>query len=611
MYKENSLPCKLALNLIADCRKHSIKTVFYSKEDPPNFDLFKIFAVPCDYVFTSCEEKVVEYRTLCGHDRVWVMPFCVNPDFSNPINARADSSGKPTVVFSGSWTRKYAQRCKWLQMLLQGVIAAGCDLQIYDRNSWRGIPKWQFPAQFAARVRPAVEHKELAAIHKRCKWGLNANSVTESSTMFAVRVYELLASGVHVISNYSVGMHRRFPAVSIGYSQRTVIDILKKTPESVLEFQRANGIRDTITNYSAHNVLGEMFEHIGLPQNVDMPMVAVIADDEAAAKAALSLQTCSAFKVMGKDSAAACGRDGFAFVMRFSADVEYSPFFIEDAVNTLAYSDVNAFSAGTDEKWWYHATTLEHGDGRYLVARCGTALAEALVSGAPLMAEATCFIMPMSAVDGTVYGNCGVEVAKQQRLNIRISVGADWRGLLLCTMPSLLRCEKFGEFAIVLADVSKDSPLAQHFAMKLARDFANVHVVNGDETDGGRGIELCAGDEVFASSFDEFVAKMEGTFTASVEGDVLLCGRRVRLLKRGISVKTRAHGIVRCMREPVMCRYGALDETVGESYSPLPRKSVIARAVRCYRDKGLWKTLRRVFLGKGRKGHAAAAGGGC
>ena len=608
--KDDSPLCLRLLALIAECRRHHVKTVFYSKEDPPHFELFKKFAVACDYVFTTCEEKVDEYRKVCGHDRVWTMPFCINTEHSNPLDTPVESSNSPTVVFSGSWMKKYPQRCQCLRMLFEGVGEAGYNLLIYDRNTWRDNPKWQYPKRYAANVHPEVAYRELREIHMRHRWALNVNSITDSATMFAFRVYELLAGGIHVISNYSFGMHRHFPAVSIAYSPQIVADILTRTPEGVLEFQRANGIRETITHYSAHVVLGEIFARIGGPQKANMPTVAVIADDVGAAEAALSLQTCRSFKVIGTDSAGVADSRVFDGVMRFSAGVDYSPFFVEDAVNALAYSDVDAVSAGSDRKWWYRIAPLEHGDSRYLVARRGTALAESMTSGTQLAADdARCFIMPMSAVDGTVYGPCGVVVAKLPKLRIRVLVGDDWRGLLLGTMPSLLRCRRFGEFGIVLAGISGQSPLARYFAEKLARDFGNVRIEDEGETSEPGTIELRAGDEVFASAFDNLVAKLGGAFTASVEGDVLLCGRSVRIVTRGVSVKMRSHGFVRYERVPVMCRYGAWDESVGEVYCPLPRKSVAQRIVKCYQDNGLWKTLRRALLGKRLGGCKTAVGG--
>ena len=607
MSKEGSPLRERILALIADCRRNHVRTVFYSKEDPPNFELFKTFAVACDYVFTTCEEKVGEYQALCGHDRVWVMPFCVNTDFSNPIDSSMCQDDRPVVVFSGSWIKKYPQRCAWLRTLFDGVVRAGRGLLIYDRNSWRENPKWRFPASYAD-VHPTVEHKELLAIHKRHGWALNVNSVVDSATMFAVRVFELLAAGVHVVSNYSLGMHRMFPAVSIGYSVQTVADILRRTPKGVLVFQRACGIREVITHYAAHDVLGALLARVGFPQQTGRPLVAVIADDEEAAEKAFALQTCRSFKVIGRDAAAAGGCRGFDGMMCFSADAEYSPFFIEDAVNVLAYTDFDAVSADAEERLWYRVAPAEQGDGRYLVARCGTALADALVSGSRLPSDTGCFILPIASVDGTVYGNCGVAVATQQRLVVRISVGDDWKGLLLATLPSLLRCRRLGECGIVLADVSEDSPLARHFAARLARDFGNVRVADGGGAGAGCAVELRAGDEVFASAFDRFAAKVGGALTASVTGDVLLCGRSVRLLKRGVSVRKRGFGLARRVREPVMCRYGVRDESLGEIYSP-PRKSVVGRMLQCYRDNGLWKTVRRALLGKRPKGRKVAGGG--
>ena len=477
----------LAMRLIAECRANGVKTVFYSKDDPPNFERFTEIASACEFVFTSCEEMIPKYMELCGHDRVWTMPFCVC-DSLKFAGCRRDSGVGDKVVFAGSWRRKYPKRCTHLRMLFKGVRKAGVPLDIYDRDFWRRKSEYRYPRKFREFVHPAVEHKDLQKIHETAKWAINVNTVTSSATMFAYRVYELLAAGVNVISNYSYGMRRFFPSVSIAYSARIAADIMGRTPDGVLELQRIIGRRDVMTWYSASKVLGKMLERIGLPQCADGS----------------------------------------------SKDPE--------------------------------------------------------MPSLPSPAE-------------PLYGDCHVKISPKRRLRISISVGSDWRGLILATVPSLLRCERFGNFDIALRGISDDNPQARDFAEWLARDFANIHI----EEDGARrpkgAVLLAAGDEVFATAFDEFAALAERQILSSVTAPAILCGRTLRFRRHGVRIGSRYALRVWKMRLPVLCHYGDFGDNVGKKYPPKRRKSSASQMTNSYcQNIGLAKMLRKVLLGKRKKG---------
>ncbi|MBQ3289941.1 MAG: hypothetical protein IJH50_11060 [Kiritimatiellae bacterium] len=476
------------MRLIAECRANGVKAVFYSKEDPPNFARFTEIASACEFVFTSCEEMIPKYRELCGHDRVWTMPFCVC-DSIEYSGCRRDAGVDGKVIFSGSWRKKYPKRCAHLRMLFKGALKAGFPMDIYDRNSCRGKSKYMYPRKFREFVRPAVEHKDLQKIHEAAKWAININTVTSSATMFAYRVYELLAAGVNVVSNYSYGMHRLFPSVSIAYSARIAADIMGRTPDGVLELQRIVGRRDVMTGYSASKVLGELLGRIGLPQS----------------------------------------------------------------------------AAGTPE--------------------------------APELPS-------LPSPSEPLYGDCHVKISPKRRLRVAISVGSDWRGLVLATVPSLLRCERFGKFDIALRGIADDNPQARAFAEWLARDFANIHIEEGSTERSKGAVLLAAGDEVFATAFDEFAALAERRILSSVTAPEILCGRTLRFRRNGVRVGSRYAWRVRNVEIPVLCHYGDFGDDVGEKYPPKRKKSTSAlqRAVACYRDNGLAKTFRRVLLGKCEKG---------
>lgn len=63
-------------DIIKEYKDSGTITVFYSKEDPVNYDIFKELATKCEYIFTTCEEIVDEYKVYCKNENVDVLRVC-------------------------------------------------------------------------------------------------------------------------------------------------------------------------------------------------------------------------------------------------------------------------------------------------------------------------------------------------------------------------------------------------------------------------------------------------------------------------------------------------------------------------------------------------------
>ena len=193
--------------LLEYCRSNGIPTVFWNKEDPPHFDNFLSAAREFDFVFTSDEDCVPRYREALGHDRIYVLPFAAAPRIHNPSREK----GWPNypVCFAGSWvSHKYPERVDALRYLLDPAVPLG--LHIFDRNLTRDDfgPDYLFPDRYKKAIKGTLTYEEMLTAYRCYDVLLNVNTVSESSTMFARRVFESLACGTPVISSESVGMTR-------------------------------------------------------------------------------------------------------------------------------------------------------------------------------------------------------------------------------------------------------------------------------------------------------------------------------------------------------------------------------------------------------------------
>ena len=323
--------------MIAESKRRGIPTVFYSKEDPPNYERFVDFARECEYVFTTAEECIPDYIRDTGNPQPRVLRFSVNPLFHNPVGFRKFEKEK-AVLFSGSWMAKYPERCKDMSMLFDGVLSSGYGLHIFDRN-YPANKNYLFPPEYFPYVSPSVDHATLQKTHKLFDWAINTNSVQFSKTMFANRAYELQAAGVLLLSNYSLGVNSLLPNVFMAFSSEEAKAILSTyTPEETYERQIA-GIRSVMRSDTCFDRMDELFEAIGLERQQKVRRIAVIGDprdpatEESFARQTFPDRTLLASAEVTEDVLAE-----YDMVAFFGPGMYYGEFYLEDMANGFKYT---------------------------------------------------------------------------------------------------------------------------------------------------------------------------------------------------------------------------------------------------------------------------------
>ena len=265
--------------LVQYCRSAGIPTVFWNKEDPPHFDNFLGAAKEFDYVFTSDSDCVPMYREALGHDRIYVLPFAAQPRVHNP--SREEGWPRYPVCFAGSWvSRRYPDRAEALRSLLDGAMPHG--LHIFDRNLTRPEfgADYRFPDEYREAVRGTLMYDEMLTAYRCYDVMLNVNTITESPTMFARRVFESLACGTPVVSSDSVGMREmlgeharvaRSAEETAGHLEELLGDEEARIREGHLAYRYVH------ENHTYRRRVDEVFSRVGLePLGTDRPPVSVL-----------------------------------------------------------------------------------------------------------------------------------------------------------------------------------------------------------------------------------------------------------------------------------------------------------------------------------------------
>lgn len=274
-------------SILAYCRNAGIPTVFWNKEDPIHHDSahggFADTARHFDFVFTTAAECVDSYRNRFKASNVSTLPFATNPRLFNPIEVCQRSR---SIVFAGSWYSDHWARIQDMETILDGLGSTGFDLTIYDRNYGTFHPLRQWPEKYRQYIQPAKSHDEMPAVYKSSIYGLNINTITDSKTMFARRVFELMSSNTLVVSNYAKGLDEMFGSLVV-FADREPDRLGQLSAEQVNQI-RHKALHEVLSQHTYKARWHTILTSMGLPYEDDSPtltFVAVVASEQEAVAA--------------------------------------------------------------------------------------------------------------------------------------------------------------------------------------------------------------------------------------------------------------------------------------------------------------------------------------
>ena len=324
--------------VLRHARTLGIKIIFQTIEDPSNYEKFLPYARLSDYIFTSAEEKIGDYRRDTGNENVFLLRYGVNPLLHNPVGVGRDTEFGDTVFFAGSWYQKYPERCADARMLFDGVLQAGKRLLIADRNAGAGRTAFQYPEEYRRCIIPGIEHTLLQQAHKLFPWSLNLNSIKASATMCAMRVYEMQALGVPLLSNYSLSVANTFPNVFIAATkEEAAVRLTAMAPEAMLQY-RICGIRNMMSACTVYDRLNEIFTQCGIQYSFVSKRVLVICTDERAKKD-FAAQEYPHKTQCSQEEFECNGAQGYDFVALFGGGNRYGIYYLLDMINAFKYID--------------------------------------------------------------------------------------------------------------------------------------------------------------------------------------------------------------------------------------------------------------------------------
>lgn len=262
--------------LIKFCKVNSIKTMFWNKEDPVHFGTFIDVAKQVDVVFTTDIDCIGRYKAEVGHDDVYLMPFAAQPKTHNPIEIY---ERKDAFNFAGSFYLKYPERQRDF-VNLTDVALQYKNLDIYDRNYNNPHPHYQFPDQYKPYILGRLEPHEIDKAYKGYVYGINMNTIKQSQSMFARRVFEMIASNTIVLSNYSRGVRNFFGDLVLCSDNKNEllrkIELFANDNDKVDAFKLL-GLRKVLAEHTYEDRIQYILEKLKIDHRVNHYDVVVIA----------------------------------------------------------------------------------------------------------------------------------------------------------------------------------------------------------------------------------------------------------------------------------------------------------------------------------------------
>lgn len=471
-------------------REQGTKIVFYSKEDPVNYHIFVDIAKQCDFIFTTAEEKIDDYKRDCNNENVFILEFGINPKYHNPIGIRKSPKQKE-VLFTGSWYKKYPHRHVDTRMLFDGVIEANRELKIIDRNFELKLSQYFFPVEYLKYVSPSIEHAYLQKFHKVFDWAINLNTVQESNTMFANRVYELQALGNILLSNYSVGVNNKFPNVFLIHNKSEIKKIMESFTEEEIFHHQILGIRRVMSHETSFHRIESLLEKIGLEREIRKRSVGVVVKEKTEKiRQMFNNQTYEDKHLVVENEFTEKLKSQYDIIAFFDESKQYGEFYLEDMVNGFKYTDSDYITKDT----YYDGKTfnpgIEHDYTEDMKDKFRTVFWSDSFIAEELLSFTGSYSLPNGySVDRFNFNNSTVKkkevVNNNAVLSVIIPTFNNGDHLWSKCFNSLKRSSIFNEMEIIIVDDGSTDQYTTKVISQLERNYPNVRTYFYN--DGGSG----------------------------------------------------------------------------------------------------------------------------
>lgn len=473
---ELSLPGSARRRQVSDeimptARRAGIPVVYYSKEDPPNFEQFASLAKSADFVFTTAVEVIPKYEAIGPKEvPVGVLPFGANPLVHSPLGSMRHAGRE--IAFAGSWhSHKYFERRRAGGNIFEGLLRAGGELILFDRNLELGQQKYRFPEQFIRSLHKPIAHSDLMRLQRLLPVAVNLNSVVGSQTMFANRAIELQAMGTQIVSNYSAGLNTQFPHIAMPDSLRDAESFFAQLTDADIRRAQIEGIRAAFAGNTAFDRVQSLLTAVGLDDSsTTAPAVRIGGISESDFKAFADSQTADFPLTWAGEDASGAAWDVDSVVVAVDPSQRHHRHFVQDLVNGFRIADVDSvrIAGGSETAFEVSTSGDSHGEIResawWVPAGAGAEHARTSAASTLLVGE-----LPVREAVLSRRAD-----ARRRELSVVVPVYNNGTHLRHKCIASLKRSSIFERMHVILVDDGSTDPETREIVNDLEREHGNI-----------------------------------------------------------------------------------------------------------------------------------------
>lgn len=466
-----------------------IPTIFQTIEDPIDYESYLEIAKHSQVILTSDGSMVKKYEEDTGNTNVHVLEYGINPAFHNPIAFTKFKTPNfawmnAMVFFAGAWYWFFPSRCKDSATIFDGIIEdPKHELLIANRNSSLSTPdanQYFFPEKYQPYLIDAISHDDLQKVHRLFDYSICVNSVKNSKSMCAMRVYELQALGALMLSNYSLAISSKFPSIFMVSDKEEVRHILDGYTQQEVFNMQVEGIRRMFSSCTVFDRLNEIFDHAGIEKRFTHKKVAVVIEPEMADQDLLATfsgkehATIFTTEELGTSKTA----ESFDYIIFPSSGLLQYQFFLDDALNAFKFVDVDYVAYTTSDRFLdsydYAKGAAKKTDTLFALNRFDLAS----IDDSDYLRSLSGF-----TIAPTKWGRD--TSCTQKELGVIVPIYNNGRYLRDRCLLSLLRSSIFDKMQIYLMDDGSSDEYTLHVIEELCRDYDNVCTFRCGETGSG------------------------------------------------------------------------------------------------------------------------------
>lgn len=310
----------------------------------PYFNLMSM----CDIIYTNNERSISLIKQKTDKKDVFLLENIINPLHYNPIGIDNDLSeiNNTKVIYKDFWDATSINKQIEAKRMIESVIKSDIELNIYDEKYDSKDLTNQFPNEYLSTIYTPFNNIN---INKLYKWSLVINKEKYQGAMISNKLFESMAMGNVVLSNYNSQVNNKIPSVKMIHEYNDINQIVSMDNKKYLNL-RSKNIRYVMNNHNVFFALRSILRDLGFNETVRQPKVLVVLEQESEKNNQnYHRQLYNNKEYIYREDLKKFDISNYDFITFFHEKYIYEEYYLEDLVTGFHYTDCNFISKSNSD----------------------------------------------------------------------------------------------------------------------------------------------------------------------------------------------------------------------------------------------------------------------